>query len=97
MVSQTGLEAELLAYYDPKKCKARVHAEVQMLERFYQRRLIFVDGDRFLACSKPAYLCCKLYFCYHPMGCVQPDSHEKAYSFCLAAGTTQVGLTSETS
>jgi hypothetical protein len=35
----------------------RVHAEIVVLEHFYQKQLDFAGDDRFIACSKPA--CCK--------------------------------------
>jgi hypothetical protein len=57
-----------------------VHAEVQVLEHFYRRRLSFVDGDKFVACSKPACLCCELYFRHHPARMVVPSSHCKVWT-----------------
>lgn len=38
-----------------------VHAEVQLLEDFFERERSFAMNDRFIACSKPACLCCELY------------------------------------
>ncbi|KAJ5535385.1 hypothetical protein N7527_001639 [Penicillium freii] len=58
----------------------QVHAEVQVLEHFYRRRLSFVDGDKFVACSKPACLCCELYFRHHPARMVVPSSHCKVWT-----------------
>lgn len=58
----------------------QVHAEVQLLEHFYKKRLSFVDHDRFIACSKPACLCCELYFKYHPARMVVPASHCKIWT-----------------
>lgn len=58
----------------------QVHAEVQLLEHFYKERLSFVDDDRFIACSKPACLCCELYFKYHPARMVVPSSHCKVWT-----------------
>jgi hypothetical protein len=60
--------------------KLQVHAEVQLLEHFYKKRLSFVDDDRFIACSKPACLCCELYFKYHPARMVVPSSHCKVWT-----------------
>jgi hypothetical protein len=57
-----------------------VHAEVQVLEHFYRRKLSFVDGDKFVACSKPACLCCELYFRHHPARMVVPSSHFKVWT-----------------
>ncbi|KAJ5520825.1 hypothetical protein N7463_001278 [Penicillium fimorum] len=58
----------------------QVHAEVQVLEHFYQKKLSFADGDRFIACSKPACLCCVLYFKHHPAHMVVPSSHQKVWT-----------------
>jgi hypothetical protein len=58
----------------------QVHAEVQVLELFYKRRLSFADDDRFIACSKPACLCCELYFKHHPARMVLPSSHRKVWT-----------------
>lgn len=56
-----------------------VHAEVQMLEHFHVNRLGFAAGDKYIACSKPACVACKLYFDGHPARPVALDSHEKIY------------------
>ncbi|EAA62201.1 hypothetical protein AN5251.2 [Aspergillus nidulans FGSC A4] len=58
----------------------QVHAEIQVLEHFYQQRLSFLDGDRYIACSKPACLCCQLYFKHHPARMVVPASHQNVYT-----------------
>lgn len=58
----------------------QVHAEVQVLEHFYQRRLSFAEDDRFVACSKPTCLCCELYFKHHPARMVLPSSHRKVWT-----------------
>ncbi|KAE8371068.1 hypothetical protein BDV26DRAFT_149488 [Aspergillus bertholletiae] len=60
-------------------CKPQVHAEVQVLEFFYKENLKFVKGDRYVSCSKPACLCCELYFKYHPARMVVPDSSRKVW------------------
>lgn len=77
--AQTGLEDKLLGYYDQKKNSPFVHSEVQMLHHFYDSGLVFFAGDLYIATSKPACFCCKLYFRHHPAGYEEPDSHEKIY------------------
>ncbi|KAJ5788525.1 hypothetical protein N7457_003515 [Penicillium paradoxum] len=57
-----------------------VHAEVQVLELFHKGELSFAYGDRFVACSKPACLCCELYFKHHPARMVVPSSHRKVWT-----------------
>lgn len=59
--------------------KPVVHAEVQVLEHFYNSKLIFAGNDRFIACSKPACLCCEMYFKHHPARMVIPESHRKIW------------------
>jgi hypothetical protein len=65
--------------YTNHKLKPRVHAEIQVLEHFYAGKLSFAAGDSFIACSKPACLCCFLYFRHHPGQFVEPMSHHKIY------------------
>lgn len=62
-----------------KDCEPQVHAEVQVLEYFYKMKLSFVANDRYIACSKPACLCCKMYFKYHPARMVKPESNNKIW------------------
>jgi hypothetical protein len=65
--------------YNDSKNKTRVHAEVQVLHHFDQHDEEFVEGDKYIACSKPACFCCHLYFRHHPGGFVEPRSHHKIY------------------
>jgi hypothetical protein len=60
-----------------KSLKPRVHSEVQMVDHFHTGGLRFRDNDPFIASSKPACLCCKLYMKYHPIDLIPPDSHNK--------------------
>lgn len=72
---QINLEAAVLEQYSNKTFVPRVHAEVQLLDHFYEKQLRFAADDRFIACSKPACFCCSLYFRHHPARFVEPDSH----------------------
>ncbi|CAG8105909.1 unnamed protein product [Penicillium salamii] len=56
-----------------------VHAEVQVLEYFWKMRMSFAGEDRFIACSKPACVCCELYFEYHPARVMVSSSHRKVW------------------
>lgn len=71
-------ERFLNGYSNPKN-KTRVHAEVQLLHHFDQYGEEFAEGDKYIACSKPACFCCHLYFRHHPGGFVEPRSHHKIY------------------
>ena len=65
--------------YSNAKNKTRVHAEVQVLDHFSRHNEQFAEGDKYIACSKPACFCCQLYFRHHPSGFVEPHSHHKIY------------------
>lgn len=64
-------------YHKPDKNPC-VHAEIQVLEFFYDN-CIHPGDDPFIACSKPACFCCALYFKHHPGNFAQPASHNKIY------------------
>ena len=72
-----GIFDDFLSHYEYETMQ--VHAEVQVLTHFHRQQLSFVDGDRFIACSKPACFCCQLYFKYHPAYVVLPSSHLKIW------------------
>ncbi|KAF5656226.1 hypothetical protein F25303_86 [Fusarium sp. NRRL 25303] len=73
------LEDAIRFMYDEDNGQARVHSEIQVLEEFHRNQRSFVDGDRYIACSKIACLCCKFYFRHHPGRFEEPESHQKAY------------------
>ncbi|KAJ4255478.1 hypothetical protein NW762_009473 [Fusarium torreyae] len=73
------LEDAIRAQYDDEGKPQNVHAEIQMLEEFHRNKRIFVEHDRYIACSKLACLCCKFYFRFHPGRFVEPESHQKTY------------------
>lgn len=77
---QTALEKSLHDQFDSTKAPPCVHAEVQMLHHFYDNNRRFFADDEYIATSKPACFCCKLYFRHHPASYVEPDSHEKVYA-----------------
>lgn len=74
-----NLQAKLFEQYQDKEFRPRVHAELQLLEYFYNQGLQFVDDDRFIGCSKPACYCCYLYIKHHPGDFVLPESHGIRY------------------
>ncbi|RBR26230.1 uncharacterized protein FIESC28_01013 [Fusarium coffeatum] len=73
------LEDAIRAMYDDEQAQHNVHAEIQILEDFHRNQRIFVEQDRYIACSKLACLCCKFYFKFHPGRFVEPESHQKTY------------------
>jgi hypothetical protein len=76
-----SLEEKMLELYRQGK-EPRVHAEVQLLEHFYLGNgecRPFAYGDKYIACSKRACFCCKLYFANHPAECVEPDTHNNVW------------------
>jgi hypothetical protein len=65
--------------FKDKDFRPRVHAELNLLEHFYRKRLPFLDDDRFIAYSKPACYYCYRYISLHPGGFVRPSSHGIRY------------------
>lgn len=76
---QAHLEDELSDFHGPDRKPPTVHSEVQMLHHFHDNGLRFAGADRYIATSKPACMCCKLYFRHHPAMCVEPDSHQRVW------------------
>ncbi|KAJ4263212.1 hypothetical protein NW764_016206 [Fusarium oxysporum] len=74
-----GLEDAIRGISDDGESHHNVHAEIQMLEEFHRNQRKFVAHDRYVACSKLACFCCKLYFKWHPGRFVEPESHQKTY------------------
>lgn len=79
MDQQVHLEDRLFDLHSPDRKPPTVHAEVQMLHHFHDNRLGFAGADRYIATSKPACLCCKLYFRHHSAMYVEPDSHQRVW------------------
>ncbi|OAX85471.1 hypothetical protein ACJ72_00150 [Emergomyces africanus] len=79
MDETTQLLSRFLAPYRNLNIRPRVHAEIQVLEFFHAKALRFQDSDRYIACSKSACYCCKLYFRHHPGKFEEPRSHCKIY------------------
>jgi hypothetical protein len=77
--SKFGLCQLLRAQYKDKNFRPRVHAELIILEKFYDGQLEFVDRDRYIGCSKPACYCCYYYICAHPGNFVRPACHNNIY------------------
>ncbi|EFQ34197.1 uncharacterized protein GLRG_09341 [Colletotrichum graminicola M1.001] len=76
---QVHLESRLHREFEPGKLEPGVHAEVQLLHHFYSEKRQFAAKDRYIACSKPACICCELYFRHHPAKVCLLDSHRKVY------------------
>lgn len=74
------IQDRVMDQYKSPTFKPIVHAEIQVLEYFNQKNLRFVDDDRYISCSKPACYCCHLYIRHHPLGIVEPASHQNIYA-----------------
>ncbi|KAH7096057.1 hypothetical protein FB567DRAFT_48376 [Paraphoma chrysanthemicola] len=74
-----NISERFLSDYSDSKHRTRVHAEVQVLHHFDEHDEEFAGGDKYIACSKPACFCCRLYFRHHPGGFLEPHSHQKIY------------------
>ncbi|KAI3327674.1 hypothetical protein HD806DRAFT_330880 [Xylariaceae sp. AK1471] len=64
--------------YNDKNFKPLMHAEIQVLEHFWEKRQFF-DDDRYIGCSKPACYCCYSYLQHHPARCVVPQTSRRVY------------------
>jgi hypothetical protein len=74
----SGIFDRFVRFYE--QSGSEVHAEIEVLEHFHRSQLVFAGNDRFIACSKPACVCCELYFKYHPARMVMPSSHKKVWT-----------------
>jgi len=77
--NRMSLMTRVKEYYEGNDWQPRVHAELVLLEAIFDRKYIFPDGDRYIACSKPACFCCYHYICNHPGSFARPPSHNKIY------------------
>ncbi|KIX09313.1 uncharacterized protein Z518_00392 [Rhinocladiella mackenziei CBS 650.93] len=88
---QFDIERIVRQEYDNKNFKPRVHAELIVLEHFYQNRntLQYLGNDPYVGCSKPACYCCSLYIREHPAGFDPPATHQKIYLNWLPPTSTE--------
>ncbi|KAK2005680.1 hypothetical protein LZ32DRAFT_671651 [Colletotrichum eremochloae] len=77
--SQVHISSSLHEEFESGTIEPRVHAEVQLLHHFHSAGRRYAAKDRYIACSKPACICCELYFRHHPARVSLLDSHRKAY------------------
>ncbi|KAI9813828.1 MAG: hypothetical protein M1827_003618 [Pycnora praestabilis] len=59
--------------------QTRVHAELLLVDLFHRERFEFVDGEKYVGCSKPACYCCYHYMLAHHGGFSLPACHMKLY------------------
>lgn len=71
----------------------RVHAELVLLDLFWTQNLVFVAGDRFIGCSKPACYCCYHYIINHPGRFVHPACHNNNWLNWRAPDILDIGQT----
>ncbi|KAL2062420.1 hypothetical protein VTL71DRAFT_6686 [Oculimacula yallundae] len=74
-----NLEMKLRDKCSATTWKPRVHAELLLLDLFWTGKLEFVDGDRYIGCSKAACYCCHLYIQSHPGNFVAPAGHNNLW------------------
>ncbi|KAJ0334970.1 hypothetical protein COL154_013785 [Colletotrichum chrysophilum] len=82
MEPQVNIEKRLRDRFDPEEpgtLRPCVHAEIQMLHHFHDDQRTFVAGDRFVAWSKFACICCNSYFRNHPANVALLGCHQKTY------------------
>jgi OTT_1508-like deaminase len=52
------ISERIVEIYNNPNFLPRVHAELILLEHFYANNYQYVDGDKYIGCSKPACYCC---------------------------------------
>ncbi|KAL3466948.1 hypothetical protein BJX64DRAFT_249344 [Aspergillus heterothallicus] len=60
----------------------RVHAELLVVDFFSRKKLEFIDGDKYIGCSKPACYFCYKWITLHPDGYVPPATHNRVIPSC---------------
>ncbi|KAK1584937.1 uncharacterized protein LY79DRAFT_519668 [Colletotrichum navitas] len=60
----------------------RVHAELQIADKFSRDHYAFVDGDKYVGCSKPACYFCFHWLSNHKHGYALPAAHYKIIPGC---------------
>lgn len=65
--------------YRSSQFTLHVHAELLLLEFLYTNGLAFVEGERYIGCSKPSCYCCGLYMRYHPGNFVLRPCHSNVW------------------
>jgi hypothetical protein len=69
------LSAALSEQCQKESWQPKVHAELLLLNLFWIKKFNFIEGDRYVACSKPACYCCYHYIRNHPGRFVEPACH----------------------
>jgi len=64
-----------LQEYTEPNFRPGVHAELMLMEHFYQNKLDFINNDSYIGCSKPSCYCCDLYIKHHPGNFVPRPCH----------------------
>lgn len=70
-----NLQQAFAAQLRDPKFKPTVHAEIVLADYVYAGQLDFVEGDRYIGCSKPACVLCRLYLEAHPIQVSTPRCH----------------------
>ena len=65
----------------------RVHAELQLADRFSRNQFQFVDDDKYIGCSKPACYFCHTWLCRHKHDYTAPATHYKIIVGCRGPDT----------
>jgi len=66
-----------------KSIVTRVHAELQVADRFSRDQYMeFVEGDKYIGCSKPACYFCYNWLCSHRHQYTPPATHHKIIPGC---------------
>lgn len=58
----------------------KIHAEVAVIQHFFQNKLDFLHDDPYIGCSKPSCYCCALYLKEHPLEVTTRPSHGNVWT-----------------
>lgn len=72
--------AEFTARVQRRRAETIVHAELLLLEHFYQRTLEFAEGVRYIGCSKLSCYCCHVYMNVHPLTVLPRPCHGNTWT-----------------
>lgn len=56
-----------------------VHAEITILDHFYNQSLNFAHGKAYIGCSKPSCFCCRVYMDNHPLKPMERPCHNNVW------------------
>lgn len=72
--------AEFTCRLQRRQAETNVHAELQVLNYFYQHNLKFADNVCYIGCSKLSCYCCHIYMKKHPLNVLSRPCHGNTWT-----------------